>query len=87
MELQQGKRYIVTKASECGTFRVGDRIRMESDGSIINRESGMWLDAEEVESIVGFEVEEDEDYTSAEIEQFQRELMLMEARPPGKEIL
>ena len=60
---------------------------MESDGSIINRESGMWLDAEEVESIVGFEVEEDEDYTSEEIERFQRELMLMEARPPGKEIL
>jgi hypothetical protein len=49
MKLEIGKRYIVTKASDDGTFDVGDHIYLHEDGSIICKEAEGWIDSMQVE--------------------------------------
>lgn len=52
--------YIVTKASDDGTFEVGDSIGMTSDGSVINRNAEGWIDACDVrEATEGMKVKID----------------------------
>lgn len=41
--MKLGKQYIVTKESDDGTFLVGDRISLNSDGSINCIESKGWV--------------------------------------------
>lgn len=58
--MEVGKRYVVIKASDDGTFEVGDHISLNSDGSITDREAGGWIDeCDVVEAMKGVEVEID----------------------------
>jgi hypothetical protein len=53
--------YIVTKASDDGTFEVGDRIKLLSDGAILCIEAKGWIDAEDVPAATeGMECELDQ---------------------------
>lgn len=47
-KLVAGRRYIVTRSSDDGTFRIGDRIRVDHDGSILCAGEG-WITHEDVE--------------------------------------
>jgi hypothetical protein len=61
MGMEEGKVYIVTKASNDKTFRVGDHIHMDIDGSIICRETQGWIEACYVaETTEGMEFEIDQ---------------------------
>ena len=58
--METGKRYVVTKASDDGTFEVGDHIILHADGSIGCREAGGWIAGEDAaEATKGMEVELD----------------------------
>jgi hypothetical protein len=43
-----GLRYIVTRGSADGEFCIGDRIKLQADGSIVNIDAHGWMDAEDV---------------------------------------
>ncbi len=71
--MEAGKRYIVTKASDDGTFEVGDHISMSEGGSINNREAQGWIEACDVpDATKGMEVEIDRQWIE------QRKKMLLE---------
>ena len=56
MTLNPGIRYIVTRESDDGTFRKGDHIARQSDGSIVCTEAEGWIDASEAaEALIGCE--------------------------------
>jgi hypothetical protein len=56
-------RRIVTKASDDGTFEVGDHLYFDEDGTIGHVEAGGWIEVEDVpESIKGMESKPDLDY-------------------------
>ena len=56
-KLETGVNYRVTRGNS--TFRVGDHIRLEADGTIMCREASGWICAEDVtDAINGMEVEE-----------------------------
>ena len=56
-----GKRYIVTKASNDGTFVVGDHVWTDAYGSINCREAQGWIDSCDVaEASAGIAVEIDQ---------------------------
>ena len=58
-----GKRYIVIKPSDDGTFEVGDHIYMTSDGSISCIEAHGWIDACDVpEATRGMVIEIDAEW-------------------------
>ena len=60
MTMDIGKRYVVTKPSDDGTFEVGDHIYMTSDGAISCIEAQGWIDACDVpEAIRGMDIEID----------------------------
>ena len=42
-DLVPGVRYVVTRGSDDETFRVGDRIFVDTDGDIVCKESGGWI--------------------------------------------
>lgn len=59
--------YIVTKASDDGTFQVGDHIMQYENGDVHCREAGGWIDAEDApDAIKGMEYVIDERYLLAE---------------------
>lgn len=58
-----GKKYIVTRASDDGTFEVGDHVSINPDGSISCREAHGWIDACDVaEAAAGIAVEIDKEW-------------------------
>jgi len=58
-----GFQYIVTKASNDGTFQIGDHIIALDDGSIICLEAQGWIASEHVpEAWEGVEVKVDKDW-------------------------
>ncbi len=58
--MEVGKRYVVTKSSKDGTFKVGDHVSLNKDGSINNREALGWIETCDVEKATkGMEVELD----------------------------
>lgn len=63
MNIEKGKFYLVTKDSNDRTFRVGDHIKMDTDGSINCYEAGGWVDSSDVaECIKGMEAEIDKEW-------------------------
>lgn len=73
--MHTGKRYIVTKASDDGTFEVGDSIALCPDGSIISYSAYGWIDAYDVESAKkGMVVEIDEKWVARRIDRLQKEI-------------
>ena len=68
-----GKRYIVTKASDDGTFEIGDHVSANVDGSINCREAHGWIDACNVaEASAGMAIEIDQEWIA------QRKAKLLE---------
>ncbi len=66
-----GKRYIVTKGND--TFETGDRISLNTDGSINCYKEWGWLDAEDVEeALVGMECELDTEWIEARKKKLQQ---------------
>lgn len=58
--MKLNNRYIVTKASDDGTFEIGDHISLTEAGSIICIEAQGWIDACDVpEATIGMETEID----------------------------
>jgi hypothetical protein len=56
--METGKRYMVTKPSNDGTFSLGDHIYLENDGSISCLEARAWIVVEDVaEATEGMEIE------------------------------
>lgn len=56
-------RYVVTKASDDGTFQIGDHIMQYENGDVHCREAGGWIDAEDVpDATQGMEYTVDERY-------------------------
>lgn len=56
-------RYVVTKASDDGTFQIGDHIMLDENGDVYCREAGGWIDAEDVpDATQGMEYTVDERY-------------------------
>lgn len=48
--MKTGVRYVVTKASDDGTFETGDHISLNADGSINCRQARGWIEECDVES-------------------------------------
>lgn len=68
-----GMRYIVTKASDDGTFQVGDHIWLDSDGTVCCVEAAGWIEAEDVpEATAGMEYEPDRAWAKRQIEKAER---------------
>lgn len=71
--MKPGMRYIVTKASDDGTFQVGDHILIEQDGSISCQEAHGWVEKEYIqEAMQGIEYEPDRAWAKQQIEKAER---------------
>ena len=74
-EMKDGRWYIVTKRSKNGTFRVGDHISLNTDGSINCREVQGWVDAWDVpQAMVGVEYVVDTKWLEKRKAKLQKEL-------------
>ena len=74
MSLQPGIWYVVTKGSNCGTFRAGDRICLLPDGAILVHGEG-WIDPEYLpEAAEGMEAQVDNQWLTEKRERLEREL-------------
>ena len=75
-----GKRYIVTKASDDGTFEIGDHVSMNAEGSINCREAQGWIDACNVaEASAGMVVEIDQEWITQRKAKLREELAALDA--------
>lgn len=75
-----GKRYIVTKASDDGTFEIGDHVSMNAEGSINCREAQGWIDACNVaEASAGMAVVIDQEWIAQRKEKLREELAALDA--------
>jgi len=62
IEMKVGLPYIVTKASDDGTFEVGDHIYLIDNGDIACHEAEGWIDKEDMpESTIGMEIALDQE--------------------------
>jgi hypothetical protein len=72
MKVKILERRIVTKASDDGTFEIGDHLQFYEDGTIGCVEAGGWIEVEDVpEAVKGMESKPDTDYIN------RRKAMLM----------
>ncbi len=73
--MEAGKRYIVTRASDDGTFEVGDHINKNPGGSINCQEAGGWIEACDAEEATrGMECEIDQAWVARRREKLLAEL-------------
>ena len=78
--MEIGKRYVVTKASDDGTFEKGDHISMSADGSINCLEAQGWIDAPDVaEATKGMKFEIDSVWIEKRKTKLRAELAALEA--------
>lgn len=78
--MEIGKRYVVTKASDDGTFVEGDHISMNADGSINCREAQGWIDTPDVaEATKGMKFEIDNNWAEMRKAKLRAELAALEA--------
>lgn len=60
IEMKVGLPYIVTKASDDGTFEVGDNVAICSDGALMCRQAQGWIEKEDLPfATKGMEIELD----------------------------
>lgn len=72
-------RYIVTKASNDGTFTVGDQVWLLEDGSIMSRQMEGWIDPHEVPAATkGWKIEVDKNWRDACIAKLRAEVAELE---------
>ena len=75
IEMQVGKRYVVMKESDDGTFHLGDNIALCADGAITCHEASGWIDPDNVEvAIKGMVIELDKAYYARRKEMLEKEL-------------
>lgn len=73
--MEPGKRYKVTKASDDGTFEVGDHVWLNDDGSINCLEANGWIDACDVPfATKGMVVGIDQEWVALRIRMLQANL-------------
>jgi hypothetical protein len=78
MKLELYKRYIVTKASDDGTFHKGDHIYIDYEGDICNTDIHAWINKEDIEeSTKGMEVELDSEWIDRRRERIAKELQAL----------
>lgn len=83
--IETGKRYVVKKASDDGTFLVGDHISLSKDGSINCYEAHGWIEACEVSDAArGMEVEIDRRWAARRKQELLRELTALDDWVPTK---
>jgi hypothetical protein len=74
--------YTVTKPSKRREFQIGDRIRLEDDGTISCPAAGGWMAAEDVAAATsGMDVAVDADRRAEKITKLRAELAALEATP------
>jgi hypothetical protein len=82
MKLEIGKRYIVTKSSDDGTFDVGDHINLLEDGCIICQEAEGWIAPNDVEEAMkGMVCEIDKEWIERRKEKITKELENLNSIP------
>lgn len=73
-------RYTVTKASNDGTFTVGDQVWLLEDGSIMSRQMEASIDPLEVPAATeGWKIEVDENWLNARLTKLRAEIAELEA--------
>ena len=71
------QRYIITKESDDGTFKVGDHVIFYGDGSIGCVEAKGWiLPHEAALALVGAKYQKDHEYYKNQIKKFKKEMGL-----------
>lgn len=79
LKLEVGKKYVVTKESDDGTFEKGDHIALTADGCINCKEAQGWIEAADVPSAtVGMEVEVDKEWVEKRKAELQAALAALE---------
>lgn len=79
MQLKTNIQYIVTKPSNDGTFRVGDHIKLLSDGAILCKEAMGWIDKDDVPvAIEGMEFEINKEWANKGKEQARKLLEILD---------
>ncbi len=79
MTMEIGKRYVVTKPSDDGTFEAGDCICLHQDGTVGSFTAHGWIPAEEVPaSTKGMEVAIDQAWVARRKEALRQELAELE---------
>ena len=77
--MKVGTWYIVTKASDCGTFLEGDHIKLIENGSLLCKEASGWIDGEDVsDATKGMEYVIDEEWKQHRIQKLKNELAKLE---------
>lgn len=75
-----GVRYVVTKASDDGTFERGDHITANEDMTISCLEARGWIEKEDVpEATKGMECEVDKEWLQKKREKVEADLALLNA--------
>lgn len=70
-----GVRYVVTRDSKHREFQIGDRVWMESDGSIMCHEAHGWMQPEDViEATEGWAIKPDANWAAAMRADLERQL-------------
>ena len=73
--MEAGKRYVVTKASDDGTFEIGDHITLHTDGTIGCREAAGWIEQPDAEgAIKGCELAIDQEWVERRKQKLMQEL-------------
>ena len=76
---------VVTKASDDGSFQVGDHIQFEEDGTIICLEAGGWMEAENVEEATkGMKYETDTEWAKRELQRVEQNLTALRLALKGE---
>ena len=77
--MEFNKPYIVTKGSNCGTFQVGDHIKLATNGDLLCKEAGGWIDKEFVkEATIGMEFAFDVAYVERKRQILQAQLAALD---------
>ena len=70
-----GKRYVVTRGSDDGTFEIGDHVLLDGDGALNCVEAMGWIDSEDVpDATAGMEVIIDKEWIELRKRALQKEL-------------
>jgi len=80
------KRYTVTKASDNGTFEIGDSICLHDDGTLTCHQAMGWIDAQDVPAATdGMECELDTEWVETQRAKFKAALAALdEGRPMSR---
>ena len=83
--MEVGKRYVVTQASDDGTFEKGDHVSLCADGGVTCREAGGWIEACDVPAATkGMAVSIDQERIARRKQKLLGELAALEPHRPDE---